>query len=134
MTQGLDHSRRKLIAAALAERPEAVVEITLGLWNRFAPELIAVVGAGGFKSLYSRSIKISSGRFPWLSVELVTPTYLNEFSRLEARLGLRTSAEAHLASEDLLNVFFDLLASLIGESLTSQIMNSAWSPLAPEVP
>jgi len=134
MTQGTDSPRRRLIAAALAERPEEVVETTLGLWSRFAPELTAVVGAGGFMSLYSRSVKLTGGRYPWVLSELSKPTCGDGLSELRACLGHQTPAQAHLASEDLLNVFFDLLASLIGESLTGQILDSAWSSPAPEMP
>jgi len=134
MTQRTDSPRRKLIAAALAVRPEEVVETTLSLWSRLAPELTAVVGAGGFMSLYSRSVKVTGGRYSWLLSEIAKPNYADGLSELRARLGHQTPAQAHLASEDLLNVFFDLLVSLIGESLTSQILDSAWSPPAPEVP
>ena len=134
MTQAPDHPRRKLIAAVLAERPEAVVDVAIALWNRLAPELIAIVGEGGFRPLYARSVRLAAGRFPWLSPELAMPAHSDSFSQLRAQLCVRTPAEAHLASQDLFNVFFDLLASLIGESLTNQILSFAWSPLAPEIP
>lgn len=134
MTSAPDHPRRKMMAAALAERPEAVVEISIWFWNRLAPELIAIVGTGGFRPLYARSVKLAGKRFPWLSSGLATPDYAGEFSELRSRLGGQSLAEAALASEDLFNVFFDLLASLIGESLTNQILNSAWNLQAPEMP
>ena len=134
MTPASDYSRRELIAAALAERPEAVVHVSIALWNSFAPELIAIIGAGGFNSLYTRSVKVASGRFPWLSSELAMLGYANEFFELRSRLSGQSLAEAALASEELLNKFFDLLASLIGESLTNQILSSAWSPRASEIP
>ena len=134
MTPAPDYSRRELIAAALAERPEAVVLVSIALWNSFAPELIAIIGAGGFKSLYTRSVKVASGRFPWLLAELAMPGYTDEFFELRSCLSGQPLAEAALASEELFNKFFDLLASLIGESLTNQILSSAWSPRASEIP
>jgi hypothetical protein len=58
----------------------------------------------------------------------------NGFSELRSQLGAQPLAEARLASEDLFNLFFDMVASLIGEDLTNHILRSAWSRKAPDLP
>ena len=120
--------RRQLIKAALAHRPETVAVATIQLWKLLAPTLITIIGEGGFQPLYCRSIRLTSKRFPWLSPDAVMLSRWDNFSELGTRLSQRPGPEAVLASETLFNVFFDLLASLIGEDLTTHFLRRAWSP------
>jgi hypothetical protein len=126
--------RRQLIQAALARRPEAVAEATIELWELLAPTLITIIGEGGFKPLYCRSVRLASKRFPWLSPDAVILSHWDGFSELQSRLSERPDAEATLASEALFNFFFDLLASLIGEDLATHFLRRAWPPGDSELP
>ena len=132
MTQVPEPLRRVRIATELARRPEAIVDETVALWHKLAPELISIIGEGGFRPLYSRSVRLAGRRFPWLSHGLAMPSHGNDFAELKSRLELQSTDEAHLASEELFNVFFDMLASLIGDALTNHILISAWARNTPD--
>jgi hypothetical protein len=128
MTEAPDRGRRRLIEAVLAQRRVAVAEATIQLWQLLAPPLISIIGEGGFKPLYCRSIRLASRRFPWLSPDAVILKHWDGFSELGLRLSRQPDAEAVLASEALFNFFFDLLSSLIGEDLTNHLLRRAWGP------
>lgn len=129
-----DSLRRQMIDAALTSDPEAVVQTTLRLWSRLAPELIVIIGKGGFKPLYARSVRLTGVRYPWM-LQGAAPTLGDQrFAPLQAHLEAQEVAQAVQASTALFNTFLDLLASLIGEALTTHLLYSAWRQETSEIP
>jgi hypothetical protein len=115
-----------MITNAVMQRPDAIVDTTIHLWERFAAELILIIGEGGFQSLYSRSLHLTGATFPWMTAEHATQPAESRFAGLRASLAGRDAKEAGEASIALLATFIDILSVLIGELLTTRILRSAW--------
>lgn len=107
-------------------RPEAVADSTIDLWRRLAAELVSIIGEGGFQSLFSRSVQLTSADFPWIAPIHAHQRLDSEFPDLKSSLTGRDFTEASEASIGLLVTFCDILAVLIGDVLTNRILGSAW--------
>ena len=129
-----DFPRRQLIEAALRQQPGAVVPTTIRLWQQLAPELISIIGEGGFSPLYSRSVRLAGVQHPWLPKIGMTSAVDLEFRELQASLQAQDADQAGQGSMALFNIFLDLLGSLIGETLTTHLLHSAWSKEMSELP
>lgn len=129
-----ENSRRQLIASALAQHPDTVAQTAVRLWRQLAPELISIIGEGGFKSLYARSILLASRQYPWLAHDATKPAGQESFAELQACLQGQDAPQAGLASLALFTIFLDVLASLIGEELTTHLLHSAWSKETSDTP
>lgn len=108
------------------QRPEAIVEVSIHLWERLAHELVSIIGEGGFQSLYKRSLHLTSATFPWMELNSPLPQKGSGFADLKKCLAGQDSTNAGEASAALLIAFIDILALLIGELLTSSILRLAW--------
>ena len=87
---------------------------------------MSLVGEKGFLILYSRSLHILRATFPALpnfDTEISPTTWLAE---LEAALTEHDLVGLNTANYQLLMTFTDILASLIGEDLTIEILNASW--------
>ena len=127
MMETTKNLRQKLLEAAFPRLPDAVVTTTIGLWEQLAPELISIIGEGGFKPLYARSIRLASKQHAWLLPSAVKPAIGEQFAELAACLQAQDIVDAQQASLDLFTIFLDVLALLIGEELTTHLLHSAWS-------
>ncbi|OGB23752.1 MAG: hypothetical protein A3I66_15935 [Burkholderiales bacterium RIFCSPLOWO2_02_FULL_57_36] len=96
------------------------------MWERLASELVAIIGQGGFDSLYSRSLHLAVVTFPWLAAGYPSQQAGSRFAGLQTSLEGRDFTEASEASIALLITFIDILVTLIGESLTTSILRAAW--------
>ncbi|MDO8654460.1 MAG: hypothetical protein Q7R66_19995 [Undibacterium sp.] len=122
----LKEQRHQTIKNAILRRPEAVVDVSIHLWQRLAVELISIIGADGFDSLFARSAHLNGVAFPWLLLSHSSQQSHARFTGLKISLESRESNEAIVASTALLITFIDILALLIGELLTTRILRSAW--------
>lgn len=108
------------------QRPEAIVDVSIYLWERLAYELVSIIGEGGFQSLYKRSLHLASATFPWMDPNSSLPQNGSDFTGLKKCLAGQDATNAGEASIALLITFIDILALLIGELLTSSILRLAW--------
>lgn len=92
-----------------------------------ATQLILIIGAGGFDSLYARSLFLSQASYPWLAADSGPPQTNHRFSDLEKSLQEQPPTLAREANCLLLITFTNILASMIGERLTTRILDSAWN-------
>jgi hypothetical protein len=122
-----------MIRRAVTRRPEAILDVTVNLWERLASELISIIGEGGFQSLYSRSMHLTSATFPWLVLSHPWQRADSRFADLKISLEGRDFPEASEASITLLITFIDILALLIGEHLTTSMLRSAWGDDASDI-
>jgi hypothetical protein len=123
MMETTAHPRRQIMEVALMRHPQAVVQNTIRLWERLAPELILIIGEGSFNPLYAKSVRLACVPYPWLAQETRTFPGNNErFAALEECLQAQEITQAGLASMALLNIFMDVLALLIGEGLTTHLL------------
>ena len=110
-----------------ARDASAVAEATVITWRQVAAQLAPVIGVRGVDVLFSRSLHLTSTTYVWLALARNhedAATLLTSFKeRLEAR-GAVAAAEASLA---VLLTFTDLLATLIGESLTERLLGPVWA-------
>jgi hypothetical protein len=113
-----------MINGVMAEHPE--VDAAINLWEQMATQIIAIVGEGGFNSLYVRSVFLTRSTFPWLAAGALPPQADQLFAGLKTSLEGQTQAQVVKASSLLLITFTDVLASLIGEQLTTRILRLAW--------
>ncbi len=115
-----------MITGAVLRRPDAVVDVTIHLWERLATELIMIVGDGGFQSLYSRSLHLTGAAFPWMATAHPQQAADARFAGLRSSLEGQDAKKAGEASIALLATFIGILSALIGELLTTSILRAAW--------
>ena len=114
--------RQQIIKSLMAQHPEKVADAAINLWEQMTTQIISIVGEGGFNSLYVRSLFLTQSSFPWLP----PPQAEHQFAQLKASFESQTPALASEANYLLLITFTDILATLIGEELTTSILRSAW--------
>lgn len=110
---------------------EQTADAAVALWEPFANEIIAIIGVNGFDSLFARSVYLTQSTFPWLDGGPATPPDDQRFVGLKASLDGAAPELARAANRLLLTIFTDILALLIGEPLTTRILDSAWGNGAP---
>jgi len=108
-----------------------VADITMSLWQRLASELVSIIGEGGFQSLFSRSVQLTRETYTWITPAQGRQRTDSQFPELQACLADREFSEASEASIHLLVTFCDVLAVLIGDTLTNSLLNSAWGEDTP---
>lgn len=121
-----DLQRHQIIKSLMAQHTEKVADAAIDLWERMATQIIAIVGEGGFDSLYVRSVFHTRIAFSWLAAGALPPQADQRFAGLKMSLDGQTPAQAGEANCLLLINFTDILSSLIGEQLTTHILRSAW--------
>jgi hypothetical protein len=117
-----DRLRQQIISRVAGQESEELATRAMQWWAAIARELIPLIGHDGFNFLYRRSLSLTQDCYPWLAPQALDPT----FTSLGASLAARSSVDAFEAGVALLLVFGELLAGLIGESLTFSIINAAW--------
>ena len=121
-----DGPRRRWIEAAIAGHTGDVADIASELWLPLAAQLTSLLGQGGVNSLYFRSLHLCRRTFPWLLAGDGSPFARFELADLRASLASRSVAEANQALVALLSTFTDVLAAVIGDALTDDILRSSW--------
>lgn len=119
----------QVINQTFARQPDDVHGISVVLWERLTSELVSIIGTGGFQSIYTRSVHLTSASFPWITQVLPFPSAEKNGSRftgLGISLHAQDNASASEASLYLLKTYIDILILLIGESLTTAILRAAW--------
>ena len=118
--------RHRTIESLLAQHSENVPDAAVDLWEKMSTQIISIVGEGGFTSLYARSLHLTQSAFPWLADSSLSPPADQRFKKLKISFEGQTPAQATEANRRLLTTFTDILASLVGEQLTTRILRSAW--------
>jgi hypothetical protein len=113
--------RRNAIRTALAmgAEPAASHGLALRLWGRLQRQLAPVIGHQGVDALVDRSLQLT-GINP---ARLYVPD-APERQRTSLEALLETTPEANAV---LLETFTDLLATLIGASLTDRLLDPVWA-------
>ena len=99
---------------------------SIQLWRPLASKLVSIIGEGGFNSLYARSLYLTHAPFPWLAPGDTSRFADFRLPDLKISLDGQSATEANKASHMLLLTFTNILASLIGEPLMTNILSSAW--------
>jgi len=130
----MDEAIRGTLAQGAGEAPDAsaIAEATLNTWRQVMDRLAPVIGAGGVDALFSRSLHVTSKTFPWLAMAGNNGSSAALLASLKVRLAGQETAAAAEASDVLLVNFTELLATLIGASLTERLLAPVWRPPSPE--
>jgi hypothetical protein len=105
-----------------------IAAAVLSIWEEIDDALTPIVGPLGLVALYRRTVHLVAAQHPWLAGRdegVLTDT---DPAVLKSVLARRSSAEAEAGGNAFLNTFHELLASLIGASLTARLLRSAWEP------
>ncbi|HEY8095012.1 MAG TPA: hypothetical protein VIE65_02825 [Methylobacter sp.] len=118
--------RHKIINSLMAQRTEKVADAAIIIWEQMATQIILIIGQGGFNSLYERSLFLTQSTFPWLSANSTASPTGQRFADLRKSFEGQSPVQVCEANSLLLITFTDILASLIGEQLTTSILRSSW--------
>lgn len=103
-----------------------IADVIVATLREISAVLCPVIGSRGFGALYSRCLYLTGLVHPWLAGirDPVQPP--GDFSALGRVLAQQTSAQSIAGAGALLQKLNELLNSLIGASLTQQLLGSAW--------
>lgn len=101
-------------------------ERALALWESLAANLVNIIGDEGFNALFSRSLHLAGAAHPWLAEASLTRGNLPRFAALKTLLHGRTQEDVTAAMVLLFSIFTDVLGTLIGQQLTTNILRAAW--------
>ena len=124
--------RREALRETLARRAgyapttRSVADAALGIWQQMAARLEPVIGAGGVDVLFGRSLHLTGKAFPWLATAGAKGNSAASLGSLKACFEARETQVATEAGVALLAGFTELLAGLIGESLTERLLGTVW--------
>ena len=125
LTVTSDLLRQQIVKRRMAQPTEDVVDAVINLWEHLATQIIPIIGEGGFNAIYARSVFLTQSTFPWLAADSLSPQTDHRFAELKISLEGRPPEQTNAGNSLLFITFTDILASLIGEQLTSLILRSA---------
>jgi hypothetical protein len=123
------------ISAALAHKVEQgasvaqIAEAIATTLAAIAAALSPIIGSGGFQALYRRTLHLLRPHHPWLEGVGETPAGI-DVAALNALIAQQDLERAVAAGGALLQTFDDLLASLVGASLSERLLRAAWANLS----
>ncbi len=104
--------------------PEQIADTAVATWLGVSAALSPIIGEGGVAALYKRSVYLRRMDYPWLEAAQGVDFASDQYACLRASLSQQTSSNAAAANAVLLQTFHDLLADLIGGSLTERLLRS----------
>jgi hypothetical protein len=108
-----------------------VAESMAFTWKRVDVALRPVIGQHGVDALYRRSLHLTVASHSWLMDACQGMDKAADVTSLKAALAQQNCADAVAAGGSLLQTFQQLLASLIGPSLTERLLRPVWEALDP---
>lgn len=111
---------------------KAVADAAVRGWEQVTSQFVPLIGEGGVGVLYARSLHLTRSKFPWLAARQERQQTDSPYTDLRVSLERREPSEAIEACSALLVTFADLLTALIGETLTTRILHSAWATGGPD--
>lgn len=113
---------------------EQVADAIVAIWLEIEQALHPIIGHRGVAALYNRSLHLTAVAYPWLAIDQPAVPAAVDPSRLRAALVQQTAAEAAVGGSALFQTFHELLASLVGASLTDRLLRSVWTHSSPGSP
>ena len=129
----MENPESRSIAVTLAQRAAGgmdsahIAAMIVSIWHDIDATLRPILGQRGVASLYRRSIHLTAVRHPWFAPMQAGMQTALDLPALEATLATQDSVDAAAGGGDLLQAFHELLASLVGTSLTEQLLSSIWA-------
>ncbi len=123
-----------LPAGETSSNADSVADAVVDTWTRAAAELASMIGAEGVGALYARCVALARRTHPWLPAPEFGVSPANALVDLGKVLRDRPANDGLKAGSELLATMTDLLGGMIGEALTSRLLESAWGQAVPEQP
>lgn len=119
-----------MLAQHSASAPDAKTsaDATFKIWYEIIARLTPVIGTRGVDVLFARSLHLASAAFPCLAIDGETHEGTALFTKLRDRLESCDRLTAEEANYTLMITFTELLATLIGDSLTERLLSPIWAP------
>lgn len=126
-----DDTRQQLISEVLAltsvTRDSDVAARAMSAWERLAANLHPLIGEAGYCALYARAVHLTAANGGWQQDNDETRSISALFAQLRVELTSIDPVLACKANAAVLETFTRLLSGLIGEALTTRLMNTAWA-------
>lgn len=126
----LDNNR---MAASLASRingrtdaAQIADEIVI-MFEEINDVLSPIIGRRGVDALYKRSLHLAVPAYPWLADARDGIQEFMDPAKLKSTLCAQSPASAAAGGGVVLQTFHDLLASLVGPSLTERLLHPVWN-------
>ena len=136
-----DRTNIRHLAAALAHRGDVgtdaaqVAQLVATACAAIEAALTPIIGGNGLAALHRRSLHMASRGHPCLSaLGAHDPSGQPLFAPLRSTLAAQDGPSAAQAGAAYLQTLNDLLASLIGPSLTERLLRRAWLDLMGAMP
>ena len=113
---------------ARGEDVTSIADAVTQAWQQADAMLTPLIGHRGVSALYQRSVHVAANSAPWLAPCYQGIQHEMHLDLLKQTLVQQSSNDAAIASTELFRIFHDLLASLIGSSLTARLLLSVWTP------
>ena len=103
-----------------------ITDAIVSTWQTIDTALAPVIGTKGVAALYGRSLYLTVPGHPWLAALYTKDDTPMDLVHLRTVLAQQGSSAAAAAGGAHLQSLHELLASLIGPSLTGQLLRAAW--------
>jgi hypothetical protein len=116
------------LAGQVSEGADAagVADHVVAVWQQVEDALTPIIGQRGVAALYKRSLYLVAPRHHWLERLQEADAPAVDVVALRSALAQQEPAEAAAGGGALLQTFHELLASLVGPSLTGRLLAAAW--------
>jgi len=124
-------SRR--IAAPLAHRvgkdanAAQIADAIVATWQEIEAALTPIIGQRAVVALYRRSLHLTGSIHPWMAGTHEGVQTDMDLAALKSVFRQQSSANAAGGGSALFQTFYELLASLVGPSLTERLLRSVWA-------
>ena len=112
--------------AASGATTTRIADAVIATWQAVDAALAPVIGGRGVAALYGRSLYLVRTAHPWLAALHQGPRTKLDLPLLAATLESQGAASAAAGGGDQFQSLYELLDSLIGSSLTGQLLGAAW--------
>lgn len=113
----------RLESEAVAEN---IADVIVSTWQEIDIALAPLIGHRGVTALYKRGVHLTLAAHPWLA-GTQDELERRDLSALRAALARQGSSDAAAGGIAFLNTFYTLLASMVGGSLTDQLLGAVWA-------
>lgn len=126
---------RRTLRRRAGDSPDAlaIAKAASETWLLMSAQLTPVIGGNGVDAILKRSVHLTSVVFPWLSIPDAQLDNNSLPVRISVLLAGHEPIAAAQASSSLLITFTELLATLIGNSLTRRLLDPVWSTAPAQV-
>ncbi len=104
-----------------------IATATMNTWQLMVDSLAPIIGERGVDALLRRALHLSTTVHPWLGVPFERDSTGGEAATFKVRLAAQEASVALETSHAVLFAVTELLAGLIGESLSERLLAKVWA-------